>query len=314
MDLTDIKLIKLLERKPRASCSELAAFLDISAPSVQRRIADLEDSKRIVGYTAYLSPRITSASIVIVHGQAKRPLTPQMLGALANHGSVRRIAQGTMNHYYLIIVKKNANDLDGVVTIFQDICEVDDPKVLFVGGHFTIDKALEANRSPMEDPSKPPKLKKVDYQIILSLHENARKPITAISNELGISARTVRRRLERMERESIIEYDVLSLPRSAQDLILIFNISLKSRAQRDTFLEKLRSKNDILLDEVVVSDNSPRTFFVDGTAQTTAQLNDLLKQLSGMPEVDSVMADVVTDIIFLETNVDRMLRQRAAES
>lgn len=311
MDLIDIKLLRLLERKPRASCSELASYLGISPPSVQRRIADLESSGRILGYTAYLSPFVTQANMTVVHGQAKRPLTQRMRNALKNHGSVRRIITGTMNHIYLVVMKKSTAELDGVISIFQDLCGADDPEVLIVGEHYYIDKKLETLFSSKVIPLEQHNLKKLDYQIILSLHENSRKSFTAISNELGVSARTVKRRLSKLEHEGLIEYEVLNFPRSVQDIMFILIVHLRSRAHRESFLEALSTKDNDLLDEVAFFDNSPRTFFVDGVAQTTEQFNNLIRQFNDMPEVDSVMGDIITDVVYLETYGDKMLRQRA---
>lgn len=114
-----------------------------------------------------------------------------------------------------------------------------------------------------------------------------------------------------MEHEGLIEYEVLNFPRSVQDIMFILIVHLRSRAHRESFLEALSTKDNDLLDEVAFFDNSPRTFFVDGVAQTTEQFNNLIRQFNDMPEVDSVMGDIITDVVYLETYGDKMLRQRA---
>jgi len=55
MDLTDIKIINILETEGRISIKELGQKVALSSPAVTERIKRLEDSRIIQGYKAIIS-------------------------------------------------------------------------------------------------------------------------------------------------------------------------------------------------------------------------------------------------------------------
>jgi Lrp/AsnC family leucine-responsive transcriptional regulator len=57
LDDRNVALLRLLEAEPRASVSELARRIGMSAPAVKERITRLEETGVIVGYRVELSPR-----------------------------------------------------------------------------------------------------------------------------------------------------------------------------------------------------------------------------------------------------------------
>jgi hypothetical protein len=67
----------------------------------------------------------------------------------------------------------------------------------------------------------------LDYQIINSLKDDARKAIADIANELGISSKTVRRRLNRMIKNNLIELTLEWYPDKSDDITTLMDIRLK---------------------------------------------------------------------------------------
>lgn len=57
LDDRNIELLRLLQADPRASVSELARQVGMSAPAVKERLTRLEESGVILGYRVDLSPR-----------------------------------------------------------------------------------------------------------------------------------------------------------------------------------------------------------------------------------------------------------------
>lgn len=85
MDALDQQLIALLRRDARTNVAALAKKLDVSRGTVTNRIARLEDSGVIVGYTVRLRPdaepnEISAWMSVAVEGNQTRAVIASLLG------------------------------------------------------------------------------------------------------------------------------------------------------------------------------------------------------------------------------------------
>lgn len=85
MDTLDQQLMALLRQDARATVATLAAKLKVSRGTVTNRIAKLEDSGVIVGYTVKLRPDITPNAItawmsIAVEGNKTREVIAILLG------------------------------------------------------------------------------------------------------------------------------------------------------------------------------------------------------------------------------------------
>ena len=70
----------------------------------------------------------------------------------------------------------------------------------------------------------------MDYQIIGSLKDNSRKAVSDVADELGVSAKTVRRRLSHMIKNGLIELSLEWYPDASNDIITLFDVRLKPDA------------------------------------------------------------------------------------
>ncbi|MBB2484499.1 Lrp/AsnC family transcriptional regulator [Mitsuaria sp. WAJ17] len=85
MDTLDQQLLALLRQDARATVATLAAKLKVSRGTVTNRIAKLEDSGVIVGYTVKLRPDVTPNAItawmsIAVEGNKTREVISILLG------------------------------------------------------------------------------------------------------------------------------------------------------------------------------------------------------------------------------------------
>ncbi len=85
MDETDQQLLSLLRKDARTSVATLASKLGVSRGTVTNRIAKLEDSGTIVGYTVRLRPDAQPNEIhawmsVAVEGNETRAVIASLLG------------------------------------------------------------------------------------------------------------------------------------------------------------------------------------------------------------------------------------------
>ncbi|OJV64610.1 MAG: AsnC family transcriptional regulator [Clostridiales bacterium 38-18] len=57
MDLTDLRILKILQQEARVSMKELGQRVNLTSPAVSERIRRLEESGVIEGYTAVINPK-----------------------------------------------------------------------------------------------------------------------------------------------------------------------------------------------------------------------------------------------------------------
>lgn len=68
MDITDIRILKILQQEARISMKELGARVNLTSPAVSERIKRLEESGVIEGYTAVINPKKLNLHVeAIVH-------------------------------------------------------------------------------------------------------------------------------------------------------------------------------------------------------------------------------------------------------
>jgi hypothetical protein len=74
------------------------------------------------------------------------------------------------------------------------------------------------------------KLCELDYKIVCSLKDDSRKPTSVVAEELGVSAKTVRRRLTRMVNNFLVMFSIDWYPDASNDIISAFHVQLKPDA------------------------------------------------------------------------------------
>jgi DNA-binding Lrp family transcriptional regulator len=93
LDDTDHRLLALLRENARAPTAELARKLGLSRTTVQNRLARLERSRAIAGYTVTVPPEVESA---LVRAHVMITLAPRQNAAI--EVALRRIAQVRVLH------------------------------------------------------------------------------------------------------------------------------------------------------------------------------------------------------------------------
>lgn len=310
----DIRLIKALERSPRASYGDLSKHLGISPSSVQRRLTNLESSGLIRGYSTTLVPNALGGSMMVIHGQADGPVSKGADQAIREQGSVHRAIYGCHSHLYLIVFSRSSAEVGHLMDILQDECGMADPDALFVSEHFFIGPVMEGLFSSQPLRTDPAALSDVDFMIIDSLCQDARRPLNDICRDIGCTPRLVRKRLALLMGSGLLSFEVEHFPRFTQDIMFLMRVQVRSRTHRHAFLDRLSGLNLENLDEVAAFDNSPRLLFVDGLTTSVEELNAVVERLASFPEVERVLPEVSLNVHSYETWVEREVRKRAVRA
>jgi Lrp/AsnC family leucine-responsive transcriptional regulator len=223
MDKTDIALIQLLLPNSRLSYGEMAEKLGLSVNAVHKRIQLMVEAGVIRKFTAKVSLKWAKAIIVFISGISQMSYVHWLPDKLRTQGSIYWLAVGGGNYLYIGAYIKSLNELEPLVSYIKKEVAIPEPTVGILGS------------SVLPPPVHPSDvtLHELDRQIIHSLKDNSRKAISDVAEELGISAKTARRRLQRMIRNGLIELSLEWYPDVANDIMTLLQLHLKPEVDKN---------------------------------------------------------------------------------
>ena len=306
MDETDLRLCQLLIENSRRPQRELAEELGIGVAGVHRRIQSLVDQKVVRGFRANISSAYLRAVSAQVDGVCECQSVEGVLDRLGAIGSVSSVLTSAANLTALTLILRRIEDLGPTVEQARDILQMTKPKV-------TISTMIYVGTKPLgKDFTSDRELSRIDYRIINSLHCNSRKPIIDVADEIGITPKTARNRLELMEKEGSIEYGLDWEPARTAGASFIIRIDLKPGVDRSEFISQINKRFGARF--ILTFAHSNELDYVCGYcwAPTVAQHSDLVGALKADDKVKDVRSGIVQGEWSLETWRDRLLKERAS--
>ena len=283
MDKTDVILCQLLLSNSRLSYRELAEKLDLSVTAVHNRIQSLIELGIIRKFTAKQSIYAQNAIHIFIYGNSKTNSIRDLSSKLQKHGSIYWLSVGGGNVLYIGAYLKNIGELEPLARFVKEYAEMPEPTV-----GITFSPIPPFLKNAKFDSA----LCDLDYKIIRSLKDDSRKATSFIAEELGVSAKTISRRLTRMIKNYLIEFSIEWYPDASNDIISAFHIHLKPDANPNT-------------PNVIIQKYYPNTLFYWGFSnlldqyiffvwtQTSKELKDIRDKLEQEPSIQSVSPNVI---------------------
>ncbi len=295
MDKVDVILCMMLLANSRLSYRELAEKLNLSVTAVHNRIQVLIDMGIIRKFTARPGIFAQNAIHVFCFGNSKtnsiRDLTPK----LEKQGSIYWLAVGGGNILYIGAYIKNIYELEPLVSFIKETAEMPEP---------TVGITTYPTASTIADFDIETDLCDLDYKIINSLKVDSRKPIADVAEEIGVSAKTVRRRLDRMIKNYLIELSISWYPDASNDILSIFHLQLKPDADKNTSDRILQKHYPNTLFYWGFS-NIPNSYIFMTWSPTSRDVKDLRESLEQEPAVQSVVPNIIFSGFTFDTWRDR---------
>jgi DNA-binding Lrp family transcriptional regulator len=291
LDKTDLILCQLLLANSRLSYRELAEKLDLSVTAVHNRIQSLVDNGIIRKFNTSLSFIAQNVIHVFIYGNSKTNSITNLTERLKKQGSIYWIAVGGGNFLYIGAYLRNLGELESLVRFIKEKADMPEPVVGLTG--FPFPPMLK--NAKIDDKNK---LCELDYKIIRSLKDDSRKPISIVAEELGISTKTARRRLNSMIKNFLIQFSIEWYPDASNDIMSIFHINIKSDANPNApnlILQK-HYPNTIFYWSF---SNIPDSYVFMVWTPTTKELKDIRESIEKEPTVQSVAPNIIyTGYIF----------------
>ncbi len=291
MDNTDVILCQLLLANSRLSYRELAEKLDLSVTAVHNRIQSLIDIGIIRKFTTSISAFAQYAIHVFIYGNSKTNSVANLKSKLETQGSIYWLAVGGGNVLYVGAYLRSLGDLEPMVRFVKEKAEMTEPTVGLTGSPvpaFLKNAKINPNN----------KLCELDFKIIRSLQNDSRKATSIVAEELGVSTKTVRRRLTRMINNYAIQFSIEWYPDASNDIMSIFHVNIKDDANPNTanmILQK-HYPNTIFYWSFT---NIPGSYIFMVWTPTTKELKDIRESMEQEPAIKSVAPNIIyTGYIF----------------
>jgi DNA-binding Lrp family transcriptional regulator len=219
MDKTDMGLIMLLSANSRLPYAELAEKLNLSVNAIHKRIQLLIGMGVIRKFTAKVSLYSLNVIVVFVSGTSQLDSFQDLPVKLRKHGSIYWLAEGGGKFVYIGAYLRNLSELAGLIELVKKEAGLPEPNV-----HIMASAPLQVTPIPkLTDLT----LCDLDCKIIRSLKDDSRKAVSDVATEVGVSSKTVRRRLRRMTKNNLIELGLEWYPDKSNDIITLLDLHLK---------------------------------------------------------------------------------------
>ncbi|MFW9782597.1 MAG: winged helix-turn-helix transcriptional regulator [Candidatus Heimdallarchaeota archaeon] len=192
-DEIDFLILKKLFENSRLTYRDLADVCDLSVSATHKRIKKLEEDGIIEVYIARPSPIALKYLLVVIFGTSDAKSMDSVSRELGQHENISFVGIAGAKSLYVNIFLRNLSELQELSTYVSKIAKISTPRVGIVNLPYI---------------TTPEQLTKIDYKILKTLNKDARKPIVDIADDVGISAKTVKKRIDRMIENNLVTFSI----------------------------------------------------------------------------------------------------------
>ena len=156
------------------------------------------------------------------------------------------------------------------------------------------------------------KLRTLDYQIIRALQKDAKKPVSEVAVEVGISAKAVQRHLKRLMERNIVELSIDWYPDVSNDIISLCHLQLAPTADKVKMIAVLMEKYAPNLLFCVHFSNLPDQLVCFLWTNSMKELKEIRENLGKVEGVESSMLNVLYTGFIFDTWRDKLVLERSA--
>jgi len=213
MDVLDITLIKLLLANSRQSYRGLAETVGLSVNAVHKRIQTLCDQGTIRAFTTKISFQALSAIHILLSGQVESSNFTQLQDELGKHENIYWVTMASGNILYVGAYLQDIKDLGNLVD-FVSKKGMNEPKIGII--KYDTPKTNYDLLQPL------------DIEILAQLRDDSRRSVADIATEIGVSAKTIRRRLGAIIDEGLAEFSLEWYPDSDNEILAFMHFKIES--------------------------------------------------------------------------------------
>jgi DNA-binding Lrp family transcriptional regulator len=275
VDSNDIYLSMMLLSNSRTPYRALAEKLNLSVNAVHKRVQTLIDQGIIREFIARPGFAATGALIALVHGATgKKPEI--LMHELSEHKSIYWLSAASGGYLYIGTYLRTIQELSPLLEFVQVKTGINELKTSIIG------EVLGFTQEPLDT---------LDYQIINSLSKDSRKPVAEVAFELGLSVKTIRKRLNTMIINSTIELTINWYPDAANDIVSMTHIKTMQGSNLDeNTLKKDFNPSLIMIFQPI---NATREFLCITWSPTMKEMRTLTERIRADPRIESATPNIL---------------------
>ena len=193
MDETDFLICKTLMRNSRMTFRNLADMTNMSVSGIHKRIKKLVDNGDILEFVAIPSMISLKFLMVIIFGTSSAESRLNVVKELIQHENIYTVNRAGGKFLYINSFIRDITELQDFTSYVSKTAHINDPTVGILNKYYL---------------TTPEPLTKMDYKILRTMNVDARKPIADIAEEVGLSAKTVKKRLDRMIENKLVTFSI----------------------------------------------------------------------------------------------------------
>ncbi len=301
MDEIDLKIILLLFNNSRLTYREISDHLGLSINAVYKRVQMLIDLRIIERFSAKLKSYAINAIYAFVFGQSDAQDLDKAISELGKHENTWQIILSSRNYFYIGAMLETIHQLDEYSSFVSHTVEIQSPKIgLLSGVQYTapIPYIVPKSRSMKYD--------KLDLDIIRSLNKDSRKPISEIADDVKSTSSTIRRRLNRMIEEGIIELSIDFNPEASNDIFALFQITINPMVDKNEFAKYLNENFYPNLFFCWTFSNLPNLILCWVWVNTMKELTELVENIK-KENIDSIIIDIMYKVFYFDTWKEKLI-------
>lgn len=308
MDETDLRLIKLLILDSRTPYSVLARRLNLSIPSVHKRVTALHESGVVTKFIANLSAPFLHAPLVYIWGVSEAFPLRTAIENVGKNDCTQLVITGSGNLLHIHAMLPSVQDLGDYVAYVQKAASIPSPQVGLVS------MAVFGKRPRYLQSYQETVLDRLDYRILLALHDDSRKSIADVCGEIHAAPKTVRNRLRRMVERGVVEFSIHAQPGMHAVQSAFIPIQLRPSVDVAAFRARMTSDLDPWLVWAWTFSTAPNVLTAMTVCPTPEAHEELVKQVSSYEGVERLSIHLISHYDFFEMWRDKLLKKRAAGS
>jgi len=294
MDEIDLIIIRKLLENSRLTFRELAEISSMSVSSIHKRIQNLIDDWTINAFIVRPTMISLKGLWLLASGSSSAKSMDLVSQELGNHESIYIVSIASGKYLYIGAYLRNISELQEFTSLLIMASQISDPTIGIINIPYI---------------TTPETLSSVDFKILKTLNRDSRKSLTEIGEDVGISAKTVRRRLDRMIENNLAFFTIEWTPKSENNFVTIFHIYLNDGTDINSTIQHIYQKYAQNVVYCLTYSNIPNYITMHTWAKTSIDTQKIQEELQ-----TEGFKDVIPRIIlygnYYDCWVDQLLRSK----
>ena len=294
MDEIDLFILRKLSKNSRLTYRKLAEMTNMSISAIHKRIRSLVDGGIINAFIARPSIIALKCLWVLIFGTSNAKSMDAVSKELGQHESIFYIVIAGGKFLYVAGYLKDITELQDFSGYVSRTAHISEPTIGIINVPYI---------------TTPEPLTSIDYKILKTLNRDARKTITDIADDVGVSAKTVRKRLKRMIENNLATFTIEWAPKAENNFGTVFHIVLKEGTNMNSTIQqiyKIYSQNAAYC---LRYSNIPNFFTMHTWTKTSRESQKIQEKLQTEGFKD-IIPRIVLSANYYDCWVDQLLRTK----